>query len=84
MCDNKYYTQNYGLPMGSPNSPLPVNIFISNICVHDRNSFFFFSSLYRYVDYTLLCFAGTDTQMNSLVECISKFIPNIIYFKEIK
>lgn len=69
--NNKFHTQNDGLPMGSPLSGTLANIYLNyfeRTYVNNNNNKYFNNLLYwhRYVDDILVLFNGTHRQLNNM------------------
>lgn len=85
--DNKIYTSCKGLIMGNPLSPLLAEIFMDNIenIIYQNNNFSKqFLYWHRYVDDILVCFLGTNRQLNTVLEYINKIHPNITFTSELE
>ena len=85
--NNTYYTQNTGLPMGSPLSPLIADIFMDNLetyflktPISKKHIIFWF----RYVDDVLVGFNGTDRQLDIYLNTLNALHSNIKFTVEIE
>lgn len=82
--NNQYYRQKEGLAMGSPLSPLMADIFMDNFenkyLIHDRNILYY----YRYVDDILICWTGTNRQLDLFLNKINNIHPKIKFKLELE
>ena len=87
--DNKFYTQNDGLPMGSPLSGTLANIYLNHFerthIMNERNKYKN-NILYwhRYVDDILIMFKGTHRQIEKLHKYINSIHDNIKFTLEVE
>lgn len=82
--NNTIYTNNKGLIMGNPLSPLLSEIFMNFIesKISEHSLFKKFIYWYRYVDDVLACFTGTDRQLKIFCEYINNLHANIKFTTE--
>ncbi|XP_052746613.1 uncharacterized protein LOC128199716 [Bicyclus anynana] len=82
--NNDYYQQNEGLAMGSPLSPLMADIFMDdfeNKNIVKNNHILYY---YRYVDDIIICWTGTDRQLDVFVDKLNNLHPKIKFKLEIE
>jgi hypothetical protein len=85
----KFYSQEDGLPMGSPLSGTLANIYLNHIenehILNNRNKLANnIKYWHRYVDDILLLFTGTNRQLDQLLNYINNIHPNIKFTVEIE
>ncbi|CAH2094625.1 unnamed protein product [Euphydryas editha] len=82
--NNQFYQQKEGLAMGSPLSPLMADIFMDDFenkhIVKNNNILYY----YRYVDDIIICWTGTDRQLDIFVKNLNNIHPKIKFKSELE
>ncbi|XP_045779584.1 uncharacterized protein LOC123877124 [Maniola jurtina] len=82
--NDQFYQQKEGLAMGSPLSPLMADIFMDDFenkhIVKNNNILYY----YRYVDDIIICWTGTDEQLDTFVKNLNKIHPKIKFKSELE
>lgn len=84
--NNKFYSQQSGLAMGSPLSPLLSEIFMSNLESKIETHPFFNKIIHfsRYVDDTFVIFNGTVDELHSLFSFLNSLNPSVVFTMELE
>lgn len=82
--EDTFYESKEGLIMGSPLSPLLAEIFMDDLETKFHNNKWSkaFVYWYRYVDDILVCFTGTNRQLNNILQFINSLHPSITFTME--